>query len=138
MGIPQCVLGAGKGIPHLSGKVCDREESQNHEGWKSPLRSPGPTPSHPIVPTDTSLSATSLDHLWHSDSITTGQLCQCSTALLDLISELRRSHQSPALPCCTTKPQELRGAAALLFQQGYCMVCMLGRFENANHLPSLA
>lgn len=76
---PTVVLGTGKGIPHLSGKVCDRDESQNHEGWKSPLRSPGPTPSLPITPTVTALSATSLEHLWDGEPSLLGS---CASAAL--------------------------------------------------------
>lgn len=34
-------------------------ESQNHEGWKRPLRSSRPTPTHPTMLIITSLSATS-------------------------------------------------------------------------------
>lgn len=56
-------------------------EPQNHSGWKKALRAPGPTPTHPAVPTDhipvvpEHLHGRALPHLH-------GQLCQRTPTLL--------------------------------------------------------
>ena len=71
----------GKGAPSAADLL--GSGSQNHSGWKSPLRPPSPTPAHPTVPTDTALSATS-PWVWNTTRTVPpalpGQLCHRSTA----------------------------------------------------------
>ena len=41
-------------LPHALHHGCAEylRESWNHQGWRRPLRSPSPTPTHPTMPTD--------------------------------------------------------------------------------------
>ena len=55
-------------------------ESQNHEGWKSPLRSPSPAPTHRTMPADHVLNATS-PQFWNTsmDGDPTTSLCSSAS-----------------------------------------------------------
>lgn len=61
-------------------------ESQNHCGWKRPLRSPSPSPTHPTIPIDHGprCHISTLEHLQDGDSPPPVQPVPCLTALKKL------------------------------------------------------
>jgi len=48
---------------------------QNHSGWKRPLRSPRPTPTHLTVPTVTTSLAAAAEHLQAQNSLSSQGSC---------------------------------------------------------------
>lgn len=84
-------------------------ESPNHSGWKRPLQSPNPTPTHPTVLITTSLSATSLQ-VWDtprdSDPTTPCSLCHWENT------------RSPALQCSLKPARQGVGGSSLVRARG--------------------